>query len=198
MAVTLLRNIAKLAGTAAERAAYDVSLITVGSTYFEWDTSKLYILAPTGWVEKNGTVQIDNITAGTSIIGKVGIDQTTPGSTNAVALTGSNAVIDCVIAKDGTVSTEADISKYKYFSFLMPAGWDSATLTIKGSAAAGGTKQAIKNDLGQTFPLMTVAVDTIYSIDAYAVMLASVQFISFVASAAQTTAARTIKLMCKA
>ncbi len=116
-----------------------------------------------------------------------------------VQLSGSLVeVIDCVIAKDGTVSSEADISKYKYFSFLMPSGWDAATLTIKGSAVAGGTKQVIKNDVGQTFPDMTVAVDTIYAIDANSLMIASLPFISFVASAAQTTAARTIKIICKA
>ena len=115
-----------------------------------------------------------------------------------VQVTGSSVeVIDCVIADEGTVSTEADISKYKYFSFLMPAGWDAATLTIYGSAVAGGTKRVIKNDAGQTFPVMTVAVDTVYSIDSAALMLAGVHFIAFVASAAQTTAARTIKLMCK-
>ncbi len=113
-------------------------------------------------------------------------------------ITGNYLVQDCIIAKDGTISTEADISQYKYFSFLMPAGWDAATLTIKGSAVSGATKQTIKNDVGQSFPLMTVAVDTIYSIDAYASMLVSVPYISFVASAAQTTASRTIKLMCKA
>jgi len=125
--------------------------------------------------------------------------QTYDGGTTWTDISNDNClVLDCVIAKDGTVSTEANISGYKYFSFLMPAGWDTATLTIKGSAVAGGTKQTIKNDVGQTFPAMTVAVDTIYSIDAYASMLASVPYISFVASAAQTTAARTIKLMCKA
>lgn len=169
------------------------------------------------------------IPAGTKLIGKVGFDQTTDGTTNKVQarntthddlqvnanlqvnnadnsvsnpafveVTGSKVeVIDCIIAKDGTVSSEADISKYRYFSFLMPAGWDAATLTIKGSAAAAGTKQTIKNDAGQTFPVMTVAVDTVYAIDSAALMLAGVHFISFVASAAQTTAARTIKLMCK-
>jgi len=42
----------------------------------------------------------------------------------------------------------------------MPDGWDAATLTIKGSAIAGGTKRTIKNDSGETFTLMTVAVDT--------------------------------------
>ena len=106
--------------------------------------------------------------------------------------------IDAVIAQNGTESTEVDIQKWKYISLLMPAGWDAATLTIKGSAVAGGTKRVIKNDAGQTFPAMTVAVDTIYSIDANALMLAGVHFIALVASAAQTTAARTIKVMCKA
>ena len=115
-----------------------------------------------------------------------------------LTVSGSYLVQDAVIAKDGTDSTEVDIQKWKYISILMPAGWDAATLTIKGSAVAGGTKRTIKNDVGQTFPAMTVAVDTIYTIDANALMLAGVHFISFVASAAQTTAARTIKVMCKA
>jgi len=115
-----------------------------------------------------------------------------------VQLSGSYLVQDAIIAKDGTESTEVDLQKWKYISFLMPAGWDAATLTIKGSAVTGGTKRTIKNDVGQTFPAMTVAVDTIYTIDANALMLAGVHFIAFVASAAQTTAARTIKVMCKA
>jgi len=120
---------------------------------------------------------------------------TNPGN---VSLSGSYLIQDAVIAQNGTESTEVDIQKWKYIAILMPAGWDAATLTIKGSAAAGGTKRTIKNDVGQTFPTMTVAVDTIYSIDANALMLAGVHFISLVASAAQTTAARTIKVMCKA
>ena len=152
-----------------------------------------------------------SLLAGAAIAGKVGIDQTTDGTTNKVVakisqaagennviLSGSYLVQDAVIAKDGTESTEVDIQKWKYISILMPDGWDAATLTIKGSAVSGGTKRTIKNDVGQTFPAMTVAVDTIYSIDANALMLAGVFFISFVASAAQTTAARTIKVMCKA
>jgi len=115
-----------------------------------------------------------------------------------VSINGSLAnVLDCTIPIGGTVSNEVDISQYRYFSFLMPAGWDAATLTIQGSAVAGGTKRTIKNDVGVTFPVMTVAVDTIYAIDLNALMLAGVFYVSFVASAAQTTAARTIKLMCK-
>ena len=132
------------------------------------------------------------------VVNSSGVGNFTDAAPGVVKLSGSTVeVIDCVIANEGTVSTEADISKYKYFSFLMPAGWDAATLTIYGSAVAGGTKRVIKNDAGQTFPVMTVAVDTVYSIDSAALMLAGVHFISFVASAAQTNGPRTIKLMCK-
>ena len=171
MAATLVTTIKRFTGTAAERAALSIVGVPVGSTYLETDTGLIYIIDSAGaWAEKTGLFKLSGSTV---------------------------EVIDCVIADEGTVSTEADISKYKYFSFLMPAGWDAATLTIYGSAVAGGTKRVIKNDAGQTFPVMTVAVDTVYSIDSAALMLAGVHFIAFVASAAQTTAARTIKLMCK-
>ena len=113
-------------------------------------------------------------------------------------LTGSYLQQDVVIAQNGTVSTEIDFTKYKYLSFLMPAGWDAATLTIYGSAVAGGTKVAITNDAGVVFPAMTVAVDKIYSIDVHALKIAGVHYLALVASAAQTTAARTIKVMLKA
>ena len=127
-----------------------------------------------------------------------GDEKFTAANPAVMSLYGSYLVQDAVIAQNETDSTEVDIQKWKYISILMPAGWDAATLTIKGSAVAGGTKRTIKNDVGQTFPAMTVAVDTIYTIDANALMLAGVHFITFVASAAQTTAARTIKVMCKA
>ena len=115
-----------------------------------------------------------------------------------VQLTGSYLLQDAVIAINGTVSSEIDFRNYKYLSFLMPAAWDAATLTIKGSAVAGGTKVNIKNDTNTTFPAMTVAVGTIYSVDVNALMTAGVHYLALVASAAQTTAARTIKVMCKA
>jgi len=141
-------------------------------------------------VDEDGKLQVGGITT-------VGIDQTTPGTTNKVVaeLSGSK-VIDAVIdiSEDAKVSTEIDFRNYKYLSFLMPAAWDTATLTIYGSAVAGGTKVPIKNDVGQTFPLMTVAVDTIYTIDANALMIAGVQYLAFVSSADQT-ADRTIKVM---
>ena len=113
------------------------------------------------------------------------------------AVEGTYTVQDVVIASAGTVSTEIDFQKYKYLSFLMPAAWTAATLTLKGSATAAGTKVAIKNDSDVAIPAMTVAVDTIYSVDTSVLFIAGIHFLAFESSAAQD-AERTIKVMLKA
>jgi len=116
-----------------------------------------------------------------------------------VQVSGSNLAVDATIdvSANAKVSSEIDFRNFKYLSFLMPAAWDSATLTIYGSAVAGGTKVAITNDAGVAFPLMTVAVDKIYSVDVHALKLAGVHYLALVSSADQT-ADRTIKVMLKA
>lgn len=169
MAVQLVTKINRYIGTAAEIAAMTLTGIPTGSTFFESDTGILKILNAAGALVE--------------------------APSESVQLSGSK-VIDAVIdiSEDAKVSTEIDFRNYKYLSFLMPAAWDTATLTIYGSAVAGGTKVPIKNDVGQTFPLMTVAVDTIYTIDANALMIAGVQYLALVSSADQT-ADRTIKVM---
>lgn len=168
MAVTLLKHYERFAGLSTDVKPANAPM---GSTFFEWDTSKLYTLSPAGWVEKKGTIHGDVQLSGSKVV---------------------DAVID--ISDDAKVSSEIDFRNYKYLSFLMPAAWDTATLTIYGSATAGGTKVPIKNDVGQTFPAMTVAVDTIYTIDANALIIAGVQYLALVSSADQT-ADRTIKVM---
>ena len=57
MAVIVLKHAEKYAGTHAERLAMDVSSVNKGATFFEWDTSELFTLSPTGWVEKIGQVK---------------------------------------------------------------------------------------------------------------------------------------------
>lgn len=132
--------------------------------------------------ENPATVQLSgSIPAGTNEIG-------------SFTLSGSK-VVDAVIAQNETDSTEIDFRNYKYMAIQMPAGWDAATLTIKGSATAGGTKQTITNDAGVAFPAMTVAANGIYAIDLHALKIAAIPYLALVASAAQTTAARTIKVM---
>lgn len=56
MAVIVLKHAEKYAGTHAERLAMDVSRVSLGSTFFEWDTSELFTFSPTGWVDKIGQV----------------------------------------------------------------------------------------------------------------------------------------------
>lgn len=172
MAVQMIGAIKRYTGTAAEIGNFSLVGVPVGSTFFESDTGQLKILSAAGTLVN--------------------------APSESVTLSGSNVeVIDVVIAESETESAEVDVSKYKYFAILMPAAWTDATLTIKGSAVTGGTKQTIKNDVGQTFPTMTVAVDTLYAIDANALMLAALPYISLVSSVAQESA-RTIKLICKA
>ena len=112
-----------------------------------------------------------------------------------VQLSGSK-VTDAVItiATDAKVSSEIDFRNYKYLSFEMPAAWDTATITIKGSSAAGGTKVDIVNDAGVAFPAMTVAASKIYSVDLHALKIAAIPYLALVSSADQT-ANRTIKVM---
>jgi hypothetical protein len=114
-----------------------------------------------------------------------------------VKLSGSYEQVDAVIALNGTISSEIDFRKYKYLSFLMPAAWTAATLTLKASAVTGGTKVDIVDDGGTAFAAMTVAVDKVYTVDTQALQIAGLHWLALVSSEAQV-AARTIKVMLKA
>ena len=67
-----------------------------GATYYAYDTGIMYITYDgTLWAEKDTIVRLETspsidigdvtLLAGTAVVGKVGIDQTTPGTTNLVA-----------------------------------------------------------------------------------------------------------------
>jgi hypothetical protein len=73
----------------------------IGSMYYEYDTKTWYITYDgTNWVAKQ---DLDALVlgAGTEIIGKVGIDQTTPGTTNGVQV---NAALPAGTNRIGTIS----------------------------------------------------------------------------------------------
>ncbi len=92
MAAVLVTTIKRFLGTAAEMAALNVAKVPAGSTFFQTDTGLLYNLDSAGfWAVKK--TQLAALPAGTAVIGKVSIDQTTPGTTNKVVaeLSGSNA-----------------------------------------------------------------------------------------------------------
>lgn len=87
MAYRLVTTLQRFLGTAAERAAMTTTGVNPGSTYFETDTGLMYVLDNAGsWQAKKDNLAA--LPAGTALIGKVSIDQTTPGTTNAVAIAG--------------------------------------------------------------------------------------------------------------
>ncbi|MDO8704072.1 MAG: hypothetical protein Q7J84_03920 [Sulfuricaulis sp.] len=95
MTVKLETTIQRFIGDTADSKPTGVR---VGSTYLDRQTSILYTTYDgTNWVAKStiaklaansgvdiGDVDVLSIAAGTNLIGKVGIDQTTPGTTNKV------------------------------------------------------------------------------------------------------------------
>lgn len=64
MAVTLLKHYERFAGLSTDVKPANAPM---GSTFFEWDTSKLYTLSPAGWVEKKGTIHGDVQLSGSNL-----------------------------------------------------------------------------------------------------------------------------------
>jgi hypothetical protein len=65
MAVTLLKHYERFAGLSTDVKPANAPM---GSTFFEWDTSKLYTLSPAGWVEKKGTIHGDVQLSGSNLL----------------------------------------------------------------------------------------------------------------------------------
>lgn len=111
MAAVLVTTIKRFLGTAAEMAALNVVKVPAGSTFFQTDTGLLYNLDSAGfWAVKK--TQLAALPAGTAAIGKVSIDQTTPGTTNKVVaeLSGSYLTVDPETGAGTVTTTAADHS----------------------------------------------------------------------------------------
>lgn len=91
-------------------------------------------------------------------------------------------------------SEEIDFRKFTRLAFQMPAAWDAGTITIKGSAVSGATKQSIITAAGTALEAITVAVNNIYIVDP--LNLSGISFLSLTSSVDQT-ADRVITLLLK-
>lgn len=80
--VVLVSGIKRYEGTAAQLAASTFEGIPAGSTFLETDTGVIYVLDKALALQPK--YEQVKIAAGTAIVGKVGIDQTTDGTTNKV------------------------------------------------------------------------------------------------------------------
>jgi len=100
-----------------------------------------------------------------------------------------------VIAQNGTVSTAIEIGGAKHIGLVMPSAWDTATLGVQVSHD-GTTYQTLYDDAGIAVTIQAAASRSI-GINVAALGLAPFQFMKLVASAAQTTAARSIVVVAK-
>jgi hypothetical protein len=82
-----------------------------------------------------------SVAAGTNVIGKVGIDQTTPGTTNGVALVGINGAT--ALAGNGVTGTgSARVTIASDNSALPAAGQGATAATAPSGATQGGCRAA--------------------------------------------------------
>lgn len=107
-----------------------------------------------------------------------------------------NGYVTCVIAKDETDSAVVDIQGFTVMGLLIPT-LDSANLTFKVSNLSDGTFYTVKDKGGASS--LTIAAGT----GAFAVEstdlddLRGYRYIQIIASAGQTTAARTFTWVLK-
>jgi hypothetical protein len=88
MAIKLVKTIQGYIGTAAERIAMNTTSVFAGSTFEESDTGLKYKWDGSAWF--TSSEESLTLAAGTNVVGKFGIDQSTPGTTNGISGTRKN------------------------------------------------------------------------------------------------------------
>ena len=107
-----------------------------------------------------GTAEIGKLGAGTALIGKVGIDQTTPGTTNAVAAnpvaatTGGYSFLN-IVAGQATTVVKASAGYLRSITFNSAATATNVT-TVYDHASGAGTVIAIPAVTAVTAPVTVV------------------------------------------
>ena len=108
---------------------------------------------------------------------------------------GRRAVHTFTIAKAGTTSAAINIVGGAPVALMMPADWDAADITFQASADGGTTYYDVYDDAGNKVTL-TVAADRYVGFDSDTKdNLSGVFDLKLVASASQTSAARTLYLV---
>lgn len=99
-------------------------------------------------IDKNSAAALTALTAatpaGTNLIGKVGIDQTTNGTTNNVTTDGvADAVVSSASVSSAAVGATFSTAGYGSMSFQVIANASSNTVTVEGSNDGGTTWTSI-------------------------------------------------------
>ena len=132
--------------------------------------------------------------------GALGIDQTTPGTTNGVQAANPLSAVAATIANGESLSIGLDLGAGRVLCAIdMPADWDTAGLTFQASAVLDGVYDDLYDQYG-TEKTVTAAADRYISLDDPAFWL-GVRYLKVrsgtAASAVNQNAARTIYLVTK-
>lgn len=130
------------------------SLFSTGATNIAGITaaSTTTLQVASGWGAAGATAGASAIPAGSSVIGKVGVDQTTPGTTNGVSLVGVNAAT--ALAGNGVTGTGSPrvtiASDNTPFSVITNntqwGGTNVVTGGVAGSVGVGGAPNITPTD----------------------------------------------------
>lgn len=104
-------------------------------------------------------------------------------------------MLEFAIAQNAAIS-DAKFKGQGYIplSIEMPSGWDAATISFQGGESATGTFFPLYKDDGNLYSV-TVTTSRLYALNPDIVRaLSKYSFIKILASANQTTAARTVKV----
>jgi hypothetical protein len=148
MAVVRVSGIERYEGTAAEIAAFDLTGIPAGSTFLETDNGIIKVLDQAGALQPK--YEQVKIAAGTSIVGKVGIDQTTPGTTNGVQVNAALPAGTNLVGKFGIDQATANANEVVVKSI-------TAGSNVIGKVAVTDTGVCVTGS--QTRPDKTTAYD---------------------------------------
>ncbi len=163
---------------------------------------------------QNGSVTIgSSLPAGTALLGKVGIDQTTDGTTNRVVAkvsqiagenhvetVGQDATATATIAQTESLSGVVDLGGHALVGIIMPAAWTAAALTFQASNASGGTYANVYDDSAVEVTVQAAASRAI-AVDMAALKLAPWRYIKIRSGTSATPVAqeaeRTLTLVLK-
>lgn len=134
-------------GTAGSPSTQVLSVqgVNSGTPFRLWDGTDILQIDGSGNIGVTGTVAVSSIGPGSQIIGKVGIDQTTPGTTNLVASSQSGTwSVTCTNCSGTGVAVNEDVA-----SANADPGTPAYSVrqdTPAGATSADGDYQPLKSD----------------------------------------------------
>lgn len=138
--------------------------VPAGSRFYAYDTGIWYVTYDDGtnWVNySDDSVSVGSIAAGSAVIGKVGIDQTTPGTTDSVTTKTKG------YAAKVSVTRTNDTNGYTANDVLGPATGSTAAITFANMGPSGGGEIIITSATFERDAAAIISGETSYTLHLY-------------------------------